>query len=469
MPHQQCPMAEVVSGKVSAVDNGEVQIERPDGSHITVLVNIRPLKNDRGEVTGAINCFYDITERKQTEEELKNLMDREMAARAQAEDANRVKDEFLATVSHELRTPLNAILGWAHMLVRGRLDEKSTAHGLEVIARNARAQNQLIADLLDVSRIITGKFRFEQGTVELVPLIEAAMETVRPAAEAKGLELTLTTDPTADLIYGDASRLQQVVWNLLTNAVKYTPRNGHIEVQLKREDTNAAIVVQDSGEGINAEFLPYIFDRFRQADGKTTREHSGLGLGLAIVRHLVEAHGGTVRAASRGSGAGAIFTVTLPLMALRSADMELSDGDGRQAELSELANQKLADLAEVRVLVVDDEPDARELLTLTLTHSGAEVRVAASAREAVDILDEWKPDVLVSDIGMPSQDGYELMRKVRARDTERGGGIPALALTGYASPEDSARALRAGFQVHMAKPVSPSDLVASVAKLAKRI
>ncbi len=406
-------------------------------------------------------------ERKRAEKLRERLLANEQQARKQADEANRVKDEFLATVSHELRTPLNAILGWAHMLVRGKLDEENTAHGLKVIERNARAQNQLIADLLDVSSIITGKFRFEQGAVELVPIIEAALETVRPAAEAKGVELRLLADPAAGLISGDANRLQQVVWNLLTNAVKYTPRNGHIEVQLKRHDTSAEIVVHDTGEGIGPEFLPYIFDRFRQADGTTTRQHGGLGLGLAIVRQLVELHGGTVRAASPGVGQGATFRVTLPLMALRNAALEMRNegGDARDQQ-SETRQPEFTDLTDLRVLVVDDEPDTRELLTIALTHSGAEVRVAATVSAALDILDEWKPDVLVSDIGMPGEDGYDLIRAVRALESAKGGAIPAVALTGYASPEDVTRARDAGYQTHMAKPVAPSELAVTVAKLA---
>lgn len=415
-----------------------------------------------------VGTYTDVHDVKLAEEEREGLLKSEHEARNQAETANRVKDEFLATISHELRTPLNAILGWAHMLVRGKLDEKNTAHGLEVIERNARAQSQIIADLLDVSRIITGKFRFEQAAVELVPIIEAAIETVRPAAEAKGVELRSAVDPAAGLISGDANRLQQVVWNLLTNAVKYTPRNGHIEVQLKRQDTSAVIVVQDSGEGINPEFLPYVFDRFRQADGTTTRQHGGLGLGLAIVRQLVESHGGTVRAASKGVGEGATFTVTLPLMALRNAELAVRSDDGDGHRQSEAEIPQSVNLSGVRVLVVDDEPDAREVLTLALTHSGAEVRVAATVGAALDILSEWKPDVLVSDIGMPTEDGYELIKKVRAGEAVSGGEIPALALTGYASPEDTARALEAGYQVHVAKPVSPSELVVTVASLAMK-
>jgi signal transduction histidine kinase/CheY-like chemotaxis protein len=383
-------------------------------------------------------------------------------ARREADQANRLKDEFLATVSHELRTPLNAILGWAEMLRRGGLEQQTAAHGIETIARNAKAQNQLISDLLDVSRIISGQLRFEAGGVELIPIIEAALDTVRPAANAKGVQLRRRLDPAAELVWGDASRLQQIVWNLLTNAVKFTSRNGRVDVRLKRNDTSVVLIVSDTGEGISPEFLPYIFDRFRQAEGTTTRQHGGLGLGLAIVRHLVEAHGGTVRAASKGVGKGATFTVTLPLIAVGrfGSDVEHADAGKKAAD-----DRVSSILTEVRVLVVDDEADARELLTIALTQCGAEVRAAATVNAALDILDEWQPDLLVSDIGMPSEDGYQLIRRVRARESERGGAIPALALTGYASSEDAARALAAGYQTHMAKPVAPSELVAKVASL----
>ena len=426
-----------------------------------------PLLNKEGDVREWIGACTDVDDQKRADEERERLLQSEHEARKQAEAANRIKDEFLAMVSHELRTPLNAILGWSHMLVRGRLDEKHSAHGLEVIERNARAQNQLIADLLDISRIITGKFRFEQQAVELIPTIEAALETLRPAADAKGIELRLQLDPAAGPISGDANRLQQVVWNLLSNAVKYTPRNGRIEVNLRRYDTSAVISVQDTGEGINPELLPYIFDRFRQGDASTTRQHGGLGLGLAIVRHLVELHGGTVCAASKGVGQGATFTVTLPL--LPPAAVKSNEHGNEQYELLNKSNFAGANLTDFRVLIVDDEPDAREVLIIALSQTGAAVRAAATVGEALQVFDEWKPSVLVSDIGMPNEDGYDLIRRVRARDVERGGRIPALALTGYASAEDAARALAAGYQTHLAKPVAPSELVDAVATLVKAL
>ncbi len=402
----------------------------------------------------------DITERKQAEEERERLLASEQQARAEAEEANRHKDEFLATISHELRTPLNSILGWANTLLRGVLDEQAATRALETIARNAKAQAQLIGDLLDVSRIISGKLRFETGAVDLIPVTEAALETVRPAAEAKGVELRATLDPTAGPVSGDAGRLQQVVWNLLTNAIKYTPRGGHVETRLERAGSQVTIIVRDTGEGISADFLPYVFTRFRQADGTTTRQHGGLGLGLAIVRHLVEAHGGRVRAASEGAGQGATFTVTLPLMILRSADFGLRNED--------TVDEQSTIPTGLRVLVVDDDQDSRELLRLWLTESGAEVKVSATAREALDLMEQWQPEVLVSDIGMPDEDGYELMRQVRALPAERGGQVPAVALTGYARLEDQRRALAAGYQIFVPKPVDLPGLVAAIARLAGR-
>ena len=408
----------------------------------------------------------DYLERKRAEQERTQLLAREQAARAEAETANRLKDEFLATVSHELRTPLNAMLGWAEMLRRGGLDDKSISHGLETIARNARAQNQLISDLLDVSRIISGQLRFESGTVDLVPIIEAALDTVRPAANAKGVALRLMVDPAARMVAGDSTRLQQIVWNLLTNAVKFTSRDGRVSVQLKRDNNTAAIIVTDTGEGISPEFLPYIFDRFRQAESTTKRQHSGLGLGLSIVRHLVEAHGGSVRAESRGVGQGATFTVTLPLIAV-PANERSADYAGAGEESAVLGAPPV--LKGLRVLVIDDEADTRELLTVALTQSGAEVRASSTVPGALAIMGQWKPDVLVSDIGMPGEDGYDLIREVRAREHEDGGRILALALTGYVSDEDVGCILAAGYQTHIPKPVSPHDLVATIANVATQL
>jgi CheY-like chemotaxis protein len=355
-------------------------------------------------------------------------------------------------------------------MLRGkRLDTEKAARAIEVIYNSARAQNQLISDLLDVSRIITGKSRLEMRMVELLPIVEAATDAARPAAAAKRIQILSTLDPAAGPVSGDPDRLQQVVWNLLSNAVKFTPAEGQVEVRLEREEADAKLTVSDTGEGIEPEFLPFVFDRFRQFEASPARLTGGLGLGLAIVRHLMELHGGTVSAASRGRGQGATFTVTLPLAAPREESSEVErDRLAIAGEIPQSHAPSPDYLRDLRVLVVDDEAEARNLLVLMLTSYGAEVRDSASAAEALQILDEWRPDVLVSDIGMPVEDGYELMRKVRAREPERGGLIPALALTAYARVEDARRALEAGYQTHIPKPVPPDELAAVVANLAGR-
>jgi CheY-like chemotaxis protein/two-component sensor histidine kinase len=355
------------------------------------------------------------------------------------------------------------------MLSEKRLDEAKSARALETIYRSAHAQNKLIGDLLDVSRIITGKLRLEMREIELPPIIEAAMDVVRPAADAKKIRLVSALDPVAGPVSGDADRMQQIVWNLLSNAVKFTPEEGQIEVRLERKGAHVRLTVRDTGEGIEPEFLPYVFDRFRQFEGRPARAHGGLGLGLAIVRHLVELHGGTVSVASRGRGQGATFIVTLPLASRRK---ESSGGPrGRLAGAGEIPQSHAPapdHLRDLRVLMVDDEPDARNLLGLIFTSYEAEVRDCASAAEALQILDKWRPDVVVFDIGMPVEDGYELMRKVRAREPERGGLVPAIALTAYARTEDARRALEAGYQTHIPKPVEPGELAIVVASLAGR-
>ena len=425
--------------------------------------------NADGVVREWVGANTDITERKRAEEAIRAAYEQESAARAEAELANRLKDEFLATVSHELRSPLNSILGWARMLSDKRLDEKKSARALEIIYRSARAQNRLIGGLLDVSRVIAGKSRLEMRVVELTPIIEAAMDVVRPAADAKKIRLVSALDPVAGPVSGDADRLQQVVWNLLSNAVKFTPVEGQITIRLEREGAHITITVSDSGEGIEPEFLPFVFDRFRQFESRPARVHGGLGLGLAIVRHLVELHGGTVSAASRGRGQGATFIVTLPLAASREESSEARRG--RPAGAGEISQSHAPSpdlLRDLRMLLVDDEPDARNLLGLILTSYEAEVRDCASAAEALQILDEWQPDVMVSDIGMPVEDGYELMRKVRACEPERGGLVSALALTAYARAEEAQRATAAGYQAHIPKPVEPGELATAVASLAGR-
>jgi signal transduction histidine kinase/DNA-binding response OmpR family regulator len=414
----------------------------------------------------AAELQQEVAERKQAETERATLLVRERAARAEAEAANRAKDEFLATLSHELRTPLTSILGWAHLLRSGGLPKGTSAGALETIERNARAQSQLIDDLLDVSRIITGKLRLDTRPVEIAAVIEAAVNSVRPAAHSKNIQLRLELDATPAPLLGDPDRLQQIAWNLLSNAVKFTPGGGHVHVRLRRINSHLEFRVEDTGQGIAPEFLPHVFDRFRQADGTTTRSHGGLGLGLAIARHLVELHGGAIRAESPGEGLGTTFTVNLPVMSTPP------EGGAVTAPLDPAGAQFSPGCVEtldgLRVLVVEDEADTRELIAFTLSRCGAEVRTSGTADEALQTLAEWSPEVLLSDIGLPGVDGYTFLRRVRELSTDSAGGVPAAAITAYAGGEDRQRALAAGFQTHLAKPLDPSELIAVVAKLAGR-
>jgi signal transduction histidine kinase/DNA-binding response OmpR family regulator len=414
----------------------------------------------------AAELQQEVAERKQAEEERARMLIREQAARAEAEAANRTKDEFLATLSHELRTPLTAILGWSHLLRTNKFNQEHLGRALETIERNARSQSQLIDDLLDVSRIITGKLRLEVRPVELVQIIEAAIESMRPAAEAKEIKFDVVLDRAASHISGDGDRLQQVCWNLFSNAVKFTPQGGSVEVRLERSgDAHAEITVHDTGQGIDPRFLPFIFDRFRQADGSTTRKHGGLGLGLAIVRHLVELHGGRIKVHSDGINQGATFTVLLPLKtSRRRADDE---EDATPAIVIDDSMPCSPVLDGLRILVVDDEADTRELIATVLAQCGAEVTGCGSAAEALTTIQTWKPDLLISDIGMPEEDGYSLIKKVRQLDGLCGK-IPAVALTAYASTEDRIHILSAGFQMHIAKPVEPQELITIIANVAGR-
>ena len=408
-----------------------------------------------------------ISERRRVEEERDGLLVREQEARAQAENANRLKDEFLATLSHELRTPLTSILGWAGLLRTGKLDAATSAQALDTIERNARTQAQLIEELLDVSRIISGKLSFDMKTVNLASVIESAINVVRPAAQAKHIDIVYDCASQPGPVSGDPARLQQVVWNLLFNAVKFTPEGGRVEVRLERAGSHVRVLVSDTGKGISPEFLPHVFDRFRQADSSSTRTHGGLGLGLAIVRHLVEFHGGTVAADSEGEGLGATFSVTLPLMAVR-LEPDRFESLEQHGKYRLVRAKGAPSLGGLRVLVVDDEMDARNMISAVLAQSGAEVRTCGSAREALDVLTEWRPDVLMSDIGMPHEDRFALISQVRALHRDGGGLIPAAALTAYAREEDRQRILAAGFQQHVAKPIGSSELVSAVAHLAGR-
>jgi signal transduction histidine kinase len=404
--------------------------------------------------------FRDVTSERHHERERARLLASERAARTHAEQASRAKDEFLAIVSHELRTPLNAILGWTHMLRRGWVDEAKRARALEVIERNASAQQKLIEDILDVSRITSGKLKLNSSRVSPVDAVQAACEAVRLAAEAKAIELTVDTSGCTALVMGDPYRLQQVVWNLLSNAVKFTPRGGSVTVRAESDASAVSIVVRDTGQGISKDFLPYIFDRFRQADTGTNRSHGGLGLGLAIVRHLVETHGGSVSAESDGLEAGSTFTVRLPLAC----------ADGSGSDIVHDSTTRLTpagSLGTIRVLVVDDDTDTRELVAEMLRERGAEAVTAASMSEALSSICDRPPHVVVSDIAMPTDDGYAFVERLRALGTEEGA-TPVIALTAFAGPQDRERALDAGFDAYISKPVSASELVALVEKLSKR-
>ena len=394
------------------------------------------------------------------------LLEETREARARAEEASQAKDEFLATVSHELRTPLNAISGWVQLLLGGMLAPEKVNHAHETIARNARAQTQLINDLLDASRIITGKLRLELEPVHLVDVLEMAIEALRPTADAREIQLLPTLDPGAGPILGDASRLQQVVWNLLANAVKFTPRGGSVRIGLRRDQSFVELSVEDTGQGIKPAFIPHVFERFRQADSSSDRRHGGLGIGLAIARHITELHGGTIAVMSEGEGRGAKFTVRLPLPPQRVDAVSRIDKTAQSLERASL--QRLAELEGLRILVVDDEPDAREILAFVLENCNAKVSSASSAAEAFDMLRSTVPDLLVSDLGMPNEDGLVLIQKIRALPPEQGGRTPAVALTAYARAEDRTKALKAGFDVHVAKPVHPAELIAVVVELASR-
>ena len=445
-----------------------------------------PILNGR-EVLGTIEVFSDevrepdeevlalaasigrqigqFEKRKRIEEERAELLERERAAHADSEQANRLKDEFLATLSHELRTPLNAVIGWSRMLRSGRLDQESATHALGVIERNAWAQKQIIEDILDVSRVITGKLQLKVVPLDLVTIVDGALDAVRPALEAKEIKIETLIDAGLRMITGDPDRLQQVVWNLLSNAAKFSPHGGKVEIHVTQTGGNVQIRVSDTGPGIAPDFLPHVFERFRQGDGSTTRTHGGLGLGLAIVRHLVELHGGIITAENRQTGTGAVFTVKLPLPSgelraetLASAASVFKDSESEPANLDNL-----------KILVVDDENDTIDLITMELTQHGAFVKGVTSAKEALIALEHTDFDVLISDIAMPEVDGYELMRRVRRTESTNQKRIPAVALTAYARVQDRMRAILAGYNTHVPKPVESNELITIVASLAGRL
>jgi PAS domain S-box-containing protein len=431
----------------------EFPLKSARGEFRWFLTRVNPLRDSQGRIVRWFGTNTDVDEQRRTAEELR--------------EANRLKDEFLATVSHELRTPLTSILGWAHLLRNGQLDDKSATRALETIERNARAQSQLIDDLLDVSRITTGNLRLDVRQLEPGSFIESAIEALRPAADAKNVRIQKVMDTGVVSVAGDPARLQQVVWNLLSNAIKFTPKGGRVQVRLERINSHIEIAVSDTGMGIKPEFLPHVFERFRQADQKTTRQHGGLGLGLAIVRHLVELHGGAVHADSAGEGQGATFVVQLPIVSVYQKEQPAESA--HPAAVSPAAAYECPErLDGLRVLVVDDEVDARELFKAGLSRCGAEVLTAGSAREAITVIEEMHPDLLISDIGMPGEDGYELIGKVRSLPASSGGKIPAIALTAYARTEDRLQALRAGYQMHISKPVELAELLTVMASLIQR-
>jgi PAS domain S-box-containing protein len=449
------------------IDHFETVRQTKDGRRLDISITVSPIRDSQGRIIGASKVARDITEKKLMEVERARVAERERAALRAAEEANRLKDDFLAMVSHELRNPLNSIVGWAGLLRSGKLDDQTRERAVEAIFKASHAQDQIIGDLLDISRIVSGRVRLDVRPLQLIEVVEEAVDTIRPAADAKQIRLQSLLDPAASPMAGDPDRLRQVFWNLLSNAVKFTPKGGRVQILSQRINSHVEIVVSDTGIGIGPALLPHVFERFRQGDNSTNRQSSGLGLGLAIVRHLVELHGGTVRAESKGDGEGASFTVRLPTLIALSAIEE--KGRAHPVVEENMPVQDFPSLRNLKVLVVDDEAGAREIAAAILSQAYADVRVAESANEALAVLDDWQPDVLVADIGMPEVDGYEFIRKVRRRSPQNGGTIPAAALTAYARTQDRLRILSEGYQMHVSKPVQPAELVTVVASLAKRL
>jgi PAS domain S-box-containing protein len=460
------------------VDHFETIRVTKDGREIHVSLTISPIKDSSGKIIGASKIARDITGRKLAEAALREaqlaaeaanaekmrLLESEKAARSEAERASRMKDEFLATLSHELRTPLNAVLGWSAVLGGRKYSDRELVQGLEAIDRNARVQAQIIDDLLDMSRIISGKVRLDVQAIDLPAVVLEAVDTMRATATAKGVRLQTVLDPLNAPISGDPNRLQQVFWNLLSNAIKFTPKGGRIQILLERVDSHVEVSVIDTGEGISPDFLPYIFDRFQQADASTTRRHGGLGLGLSIVKNLIELHGGNVRVKSGGLGKGATFIITLPLTVLHLPKAQ-GEGEHPKSRPSALRSPPAVSLAEARVLVIDDDSDARNLLRVLLETAGATVYLARSATQGMERLLAEPVDVLICDIGMPEKDGFTFMRSVRALPDPQQSEVAAIALTAYARLEDRMEAIRSGFQNHLSKPVEPSELLAVVHSL----
>jgi PAS domain S-box-containing protein len=456
------------------IDHYETLRIAKDGRHIEVALTISPVRDKNGEIVAASKIMRDITETRRVERELKGLLaqrnellESERRARSEAERLSHTKDEFLAVLSHELRTPLNAILGWTQILRRSGPAPAELAKGLEVIERNVRAQTQLVEDLLDVSRIVSGQMRLDVQLLMPFAFVQAAVESLRPAADARNVGLDMVLDPHAGPVSGDSGRLQQVVWNLVANAIKFTSKGGRVQVMLERINSHVEITVADTGIGIAEDLLPHVFERFWQGDTSTTRHRGGLGLGLSIVKHITELHGGTVQAKSAGPGQGSTFRVQLPIAVVRRHGQDPLRMHPRAPVASPLPLAH-ADLTGLSILAVDDEQDARELLRRVLTESGAKVVTAGSAVEALTMIAADPPDIMISDIGMPTVDGYELLRRVRALDAEWAKRLPAIALTAFARSEDRTRALLAGYGAHVSKPVETAELLATVAAVTGR-
>jgi PAS domain S-box-containing protein len=468
--HDPKELPRVVEKWKAALASGEpwedtFPLRRHDGEFRWHLSRARPIKDSDGTILMWLGTNTDVTEQRRLVQDREALLEAERAARGESERIGRMKDEFLATLSHELRTPLNAILGWSQLLQHSAPEPELLQEGLGVIERNARVQTQLIGDLLDMSRIISGKIRLDVQRVDLALVINAAIDSVRPGADVKEIQLVKVLDPLSGQVSGDPNRLQQVVWNLLSNAIKFTPKGGKVEVLLERVNSHIEITVSDTGQGIKPDFLPYVFDRFRQADASTTRQHGGLGLGLAIVKQLVDLHGGRVQAKSPGEGLGSSFSVSLPVAVAKHTERrEHPAGPGGEFTL----DFTQISLADKTILVIDDEADARDLIARILKDRRARVVLADSAEHGLQLIAVERPDLVLSDIGMPGCDGYEFIRDLRALPAEKGGRTPAVAITAFARSEDRVRALMAGYQVHLAKPVEAQELIATVASLVDR-
>jgi PAS domain S-box-containing protein len=470
-PGEEHPVVSALRG--STTTGRELTLTARGRAPLSFLCTAAPLLDDTAAILGCVVALVDISDRKRIELARGMLLDAERSARAsaelaraEAEASSRAKDEFLATVSHELRTPLNAMLGWSQLLTNNSLSDDKLAHALEVIQRNVLAQSRLVEDLLDVSRIISGQMRLEVQPVDAVRVVGAAIESAKPAIGAKHIELDVSLDPNAGQVLGDANRVQQVIWNLLSNATKFTGQGGKIRVQVRRVESSVEIAVSDTGQGMAPEFLPFVFDRFRQADGSFARRHGGLGLGLSIARHLVELHGGTIAVDSAGVGQGSTFVVQLPCVGTRTTPLPMSTG-APSAEFRPPSELVAPELRGVRVLVVDDDDDSRDLVVSILQKCQAIPLSASSAEQALSLILSERPDVIVSDIGMPGMDGYDLMRAIRALPDERAQRVPAVAVTAYARSEDRRRALAEGFQLHLAKPIEPAAFASAVARLSR--